>query len=114
MEFKKTYELNMLLPFNADIKVQRDQRERMVVMSFLVNLSLEFDTSKFQILSNSEISSLQDTFSRILHTESSPSVQMSNAFVSRNDGYKSVKQLGIKRLGYIRDIDKSVKSTIYQ
>ena len=32
MEFKKTYEeLNMLLPFSVNVKVQQAQREQMVV-----------------------------------------------------------------------------------
>ena len=47
MEFKKTYEeLNMLLPFSANIKVQQAQREQMTVMSFLARLSSEFDYAK--------------------------------------------------------------------
>ena len=59
MEFKKTYEeLNMLLPFSADIKVQQTQREQMAVMSFLASLPSEFDTAKSQILSSPEIYSL--------------------------------------------------------
>ena len=59
MEFKKTYEeLNMLLPFSADIKVQQTQRDHMAVMSFLASLPLEFDTAKSHILSSPEISSL--------------------------------------------------------
>ena len=42
MEFKKTYdELNMLLPFSVDIKVQQTQ-----VMSFLASLPSKFDTAK--------------------------------------------------------------------
>ena len=70
MEFKKTYEeLNILLPFSADIKVQQTQREQMVVMSFLASLPSEFDTFKSQILSCPEISSLWETFNRILRTE---------------------------------------------
>ena len=59
MEFKKTYEeLNMLMPFNADIKVQETQREQMAVMSFLASLPSEFDTAKSHILSSPKISSL--------------------------------------------------------
>ena len=39
IEFKKIYEeLNMLLPFSADIKVQQTQRAQMAVMSFLASL----------------------------------------------------------------------------
>ena len=45
MDFKRTYEeLNMLLPFSPDVKVQ--QREKMVVMSFLAGLPSEFETAK--------------------------------------------------------------------
>ena len=69
MEFKKTYEeLNMLLPFSSDIKVQQTQREQMAVMSFLASLPSEFDTAKSLILSSFEISLLQETFSRLLRT----------------------------------------------
>jgi hypothetical protein len=46
----------------------------MVVKSFLAGLRSEFETAKSQILSSSKISSLQDVFSRVLRTESSPHV----------------------------------------
>ena len=60
MDFKKTYEeLNVLLPFSPDVKVQQAQREKMVVMSFLAGLPPEFETTKSQILSSFEISSLK-------------------------------------------------------
>ena len=59
MEFKKTYEeLNMLLPFSTNIKVQQTQRDQIEVMSFLASLSSKFDTTKSQILSSPKISSL--------------------------------------------------------
>ena len=93
MEFKKTYEeLNMLLPFSVDIKVQQFHREQMSVMSFLVILPSEFDTVKSHILSSLEISSLQETFSWILRTKTPSSIQMSNALVSKNSNYESMKQ----------------------
>ncbi|MCR2848199.1 hypothetical protein, partial [Heyndrickxia coagulans] len=39
MDYKKTYaELNMVLPFSADIIVQQQQREQMAVMGFLAAL----------------------------------------------------------------------------
>ena len=58
MEFKKNYEeLNMLLPFSADIKVQQTQRDQMAIMSFLASLPSELDAAKSQILSSPEISS---------------------------------------------------------
>ena len=75
MDFKKTYEeLNVLLPFSTDIKAQQTQREKMAVMSFLAGLPSEFEIAKSQILSNSEIGSLQEVFSRILCTEGTSSI----------------------------------------
>ena len=84
----------MLMLFSPDVKVQQTQRERMAVMGFLVAFPSEYDLAKTRILSSPEISSLQNTFSRILHIEISfsfsspahPFAQMSNAFVSRNIG----------------------------
>ncbi|KAL5810382.1 hypothetical protein ACOSQ3_027084 [Xanthoceras sorbifolium] len=59
MAFQKTYEeLNMLLPFSPDVKIQQRQREQMAIMSFLAGLSSYFETAKSQVLSGSEISSL--------------------------------------------------------
>ena len=82
MDFKKTYEeLNLLLPFSSDVKVQQTQREQMAIMSFLAGLSPEFEAAKSQILSSPEISSLQDVFSRVLRTENTQSVQSSSALV---------------------------------
>ena len=91
MAYKKIHEeLNMLMPFSSDVKVQQSQREQMVVMGFLVALPFEYDSAKAQILSSPEISSLQETFSRILRTEvsysSSPtlvSAQTSNALIGQ-------------------------------
>ena len=89
MDFKRTYEeLNVLLPFSPNIKVQQAQREQMAVMSFLASLSSEFDTAKSQILSSSEISSLHDTFTILFHTDnthSRPAPPSSGALVSRNE-----------------------------
>ena len=45
----------------------------MTVMGFLAALPSEFDSAKAQILSSSEISSLQETFSKILRIEVSSS-----------------------------------------
>ena len=91
MHYRKIYEkLNMLMPFSPDVKVQQSQREQMVVMGFLAALPSEYDSAKAQIMSSPEISSLQETFSRILSTEvssfsvSSPtlvSTQRSSALV---------------------------------
>ena len=58
MDYKKTYEeLNMLLPFSLDVKVQQAQREQMVVMGFLAALPFKYDSTKAQILSSPKISS---------------------------------------------------------
>ena len=74
MAYKNIHEeLNMLIPFSPDVKVQQSQREQMAVMGFLAALSSEYDSAKVQILSSPEISSLRETFSRILRTEVSSS-----------------------------------------
>ena len=47
MDYKKIYEeLNTLLPFSLDVKVQQDQREKMVMMGFLAALPSEYDSVK--------------------------------------------------------------------
>ena len=47
MDYKNTYEeLNTLLPFSPDIKVQQAQREKMAVMDFLVALLSGYDFVK--------------------------------------------------------------------
>ena len=95
MDFKRTYEeLNMLLPFSIDVTIQQTQREKLTVMSFLAGLPSEFETAKFQILSGSEISSLQDVFSRVLRTENSSTVQPAQAnsvLVSRHNTFEAGK-----------------------
>ena len=61
MRLKKiTVKLALLLPFSPDFKVQKAQREKMVVMIFLNKLLPEFGMAKAQILSDSKISSLND------------------------------------------------------
>ena len=97
MDYKKAYEeLNTLLPFSLDIKVQQAQREKMAVMGFLTALPSEYNSVKAQILSNHEISSFQETFSRILRIEtSSPTpTHMSSALVGRNSGESEKQQYG--------------------
>ncbi|KAL5838389.1 hypothetical protein ACOSQ3_015558 [Xanthoceras sorbifolium] len=100
MAFKKTYEeLNMLLPFSPDVKIQQRQREQMAIMSFLARLSSDFETAKSQVLSGSEISSLDEVFSRVLRTEGTPPVLLSGALVSRSHNYepgRSTSQSGNK------------------
>ncbi|KAM6572657.1 hypothetical protein CsatA_016737 [Cannabis sativa] len=86
MAFKKTYEeLNVLLPFSPDVKVQQRQREQMAIMSFLAGLSSEFDSAKSQVLSGSDVSCLQDVFTRVLRTETTSSTPLNSALVSRNN-----------------------------
>ena len=91
MAYKKIHEeLNMIIPFSPDVKVQQSQREQMEVMGFLATLPFEYDSAKAQILFSLEISSLQETFSKILRTEvsssSSPtlvSTQTSSALIGQ-------------------------------
>ncbi|RVW56301.1 Retrovirus-related Pol polyprotein from transposon TNT 1-94 [Vitis vinifera] len=84
MDFKKVYEeLNALMPFSPDIRVQQAQREQMAVMSFLSGLPSEFETAKSQILSGSDIGSLQEVFSRVLRTENVSSSQHTNVLVAK-------------------------------
>lgn len=71
MDFKRTYEkLNMLLPFSLDVKVQQAQQKQMTIISFLVGLPPEFETTKSQILTSPKISSLHDIFTGVFHIES--------------------------------------------
>ena len=58
----------MLLPFSPDVKVQQAQREKMAMIGFQATLPSEYDFVKAQILSSTEISSFQETFSKILCT----------------------------------------------
>ena len=47
MDYKKIYEeLNMLMPFSPDVKVQQSQQEQMAVMGFLAVLPSEYDSAK--------------------------------------------------------------------
>ena len=72
------------------------------MMGFLATLPSEYDSIKAQILSRSEISSFQETFSRILRTEiSSPTspTQMSSALVSWNIGESKKQQYRNSGLG---------------
>ncbi|XP_071902745.1 uncharacterized protein [Coffea arabica] len=56
----------------------------MAVMSFLAGLPIKFDAARTQILSNPEIVSLHDTFTRVLRTERSLSTSnVTSALVSR-------------------------------
>ena len=91
IDYKKIYEeLNTLLPFSPDVKVQQAQWEHMTVMGFLTALPSEYESIKAQILSSPEISSFQETFSRILRTKTfsstPPCAQMNSSLVGRNMG----------------------------
>ena len=59
------------------------------MMGFLASLPSEYDSVKAQILASPEISSFQETFSRIQGTETSsctpPSTQISSALVGWNN-----------------------------
>ena len=93
---KRNEELNTLLPFSLDVKVQQAQWENMAVMGFLAALPSKYDSAKAQILSSPKISSFQETFRKILRTETSsstpPSAQMSNVLVGQNSGESEKQQ----------------------
>ncbi|TYK08633.1 putative Polyprotein [Cucumis melo var. makuwa] len=82
-------ELALLLLFIPDVKVQQAQQEKKVVMIFLNGLLLEFGMVKAQILSNSKIPSLDNAFTRVFRSESSPTgvsiPQSSSALISKNN-----------------------------
>ena len=47
MAYKKIHEeLNMLMPFSPDVKVQESQQEQMTVMGYLTALPSEYDSAK--------------------------------------------------------------------
>ena len=47
MDYKKTYEeLNILLPFSPDVKVQQAQHEKMAIMGFVAALPSKYDSFK--------------------------------------------------------------------
>ncbi|KAL6340451.1 hypothetical protein AAG906_006115 [Vitis piasezkii] len=63
----------------------------MAVMSFLAGIPSEFETAKSQILSSSEIGSLQEVFSRILRTEGTSSIQQTNNSGHTKKYYKKLQ-----------------------
>lgn len=66
MDCMKTYEeLNMILPFSGDISVQQQQREQFTVMNFMTGLPSEYEIAKSQILSITEITSMEEAFSSL-------------------------------------------------
>ncbi|RVW24990.1 Retrovirus-related Pol polyprotein from transposon TNT 1-94 [Vitis vinifera] len=94
MDFKKVYEeLNALMPFSPDVRVQQAQREQMAVMSFLSGLPSEFETAKSQILSGSDIGSLQEVFSRVLRTENVSSSQHTNVLVAKGENAENARRV---------------------
>ncbi|XP_034673007.1 uncharacterized protein LOC117904490 [Vitis riparia] len=97
MDFKKVYEeLNALMPFSPDVRVQQAQREQMAVMSFLSGLPSEFETAKSQILSGSDIGSLQEVFSRVLRTENVSSSQHTNVLVAKGGNAENTRRVNNK------------------
>ncbi|KAG8632596.1 hypothetical protein MANES_18G035550v8 [Manihot esculenta] len=84
MDFKRLYE-ELNDSFSTDVKTLQAQREQMAVMRFLAGLSPEFETVKSQIIFDSEISSLHDVFTGMLHTESPILSHTTSALVSCND-----------------------------
>ena len=77
--------------YNTEIVAQEVTLEgKMAVMGFLTALPFEYDFVKTHIMFSLEISSFQETLSRILRTEISllalSSTQMSSALVGRNSG----------------------------
>ncbi|RVW76298.1 Retrovirus-related Pol polyprotein from transposon RE1 [Vitis vinifera] len=95
MDFKKVYEeLNALMPFSPEVKVQQAQREQMVVMSFLSGLPSEFETAKSHIIFGSDIGSLQEVFSRVLRTENVSSSQHTNVLVAKGGNAENARRVG--------------------
>ncbi|KAJ8772156.1 hypothetical protein K2173_027333 [Erythroxylum novogranatense] len=88
-------ELNVLLLFSLDIKIQQVQWEQMTVMSFLAGLNSQFDVAKSQILSSIELSSLHEVFTWIIHMDinsfAPPSTHNSNSLVSRTHEFNFEK-----------------------
>ena len=102
MEFKKAYEdLNILLPFTTDIKLQMKQREEMAVMSWLSGLPSEYDGVKSQILAGNEINSLQEVYARLLRSEGAHSqpANSTSALVSHGDRHGGSKGGGVSNSG---------------
>ncbi|RVX01807.1 Retrovirus-related Pol polyprotein from transposon TNT 1-94 [Vitis vinifera] len=94
MDFKKVYEeLNALMSFNPDVRIQQAQWEQMVVISFLSGLSSEFETAKYQILSGSNIGSLQEVFSRVLRTENVLSSQHTNVLAAKGGNVENARRV---------------------
>ena len=97
IDYKETYEeLNTLLPFSPDVKVQQAQQEKMAAMGFLTALPSKYDFVKEHIVSNPKILSFQETFNKILRIKTSsstpPSTQMSSALVGRNSDESEKQQ----------------------
>ena len=100
---KRHEELNVLLPFSPNVKVQQDQGEKIAVMGFLVAFPFEYDFVRAHILSSLEVSFFQETFSQIPGTKISSyahsSTQMSSALVGRNSDESGKSQCRNSGLG---------------
>lgn len=100
MNFKKTYEeLNAVMPFSTDVKVQQTQREQMAIMSFLAGLGSQFESAKSQILSSTELTTLVEVFSRVLRTDNhkgevSSTPQVHNALIGHSRGASNSRSYG--------------------
>ncbi|RVW40158.1 Retrovirus-related Pol polyprotein from transposon RE1 [Vitis vinifera] len=121
IDFKKVYEeLNALMPFSPDVRVQQTQREQMAVMSFLSGLPSEFETAKYQILSGSDIGSLQEVFSRVLRTQNVSSSQHTNVLVAKGENAENARRMNNRggnrafenRGNYSNSSDKIVTMTV--
>ncbi|RVW68673.1 Retrovirus-related Pol polyprotein from transposon 17.6 [Vitis vinifera] len=66
--------------------------KKMAVMSFLSGLPSEFETAKSQILSGSDIGSLQEVFSRVLRTENVSSSQHTNVLVAKGEKCRKMQE----------------------
>lgn len=89
------------MPYSDDVKVQRSQREKLAIMSFLAGLGSRFETAKFHILSDPQISTLHEVFARVLcaETTSSTSTPVPSALVGCNGTSASTK---LTNQGYTR------------
>ncbi|KAK4281681.1 hypothetical protein QN277_013144 [Acacia crassicarpa] len=71
IEFNKMYEeMRRLMPPTTDLQAQINNMEKQAIMSFLTALNPRYETVRSQILSSSELPSLQDVYSRVLRADS--------------------------------------------
>ena len=63
-------EMRWLMPPTTDLQAQVDNIEKQVIISFLTALDPAYESVRSQILSSSELPSLQDVYSRVLRADS--------------------------------------------